>query len=80
MVVAPRYMNGSKSDKLYEGAFDTLTKVKVGCFAGSHEVGYFHQIKGGAGHGVPSLWVHTAPLHHCRRLRRRWYITSKQLG
>jgi starch synthase len=28
MVVAPRYINGSKSDKLYEGAFDTLTKVR----------------------------------------------------
>ena len=28
------------------------TKVKVGCFAGSHEVGYFHQIKGGAGHSA----------------------------
>ncbi len=47
MVVAPRYLNGTKSDKLYEGAFDTCVKSKVGCFEGLQEVGYFHQIKNG---------------------------------
>ena len=32
MVIAPRYQNGSKSDVLYDGAFDTCVKSKVGCF------------------------------------------------
>jgi len=45
MVVAPRYQNGSKSDALYEGAFDTCVKSQVGCFGAAHEVGYFHQMK-----------------------------------
>ena len=45
MVVAPRYQNGSKSDALYEGAFDTCVKAQVGCFGASHEVGFFHQMK-----------------------------------
>jgi starch synthase len=47
MVIAPRYLNGTKSDKLYEGAFDTCVKSKLGCFQGLQEVGYFHQIKNG---------------------------------
>ena len=45
MVIAPRYQNGSKSDVLYDGAFDTCVKSKVGCFGGEQEVGFFHQIK-----------------------------------
>jgi starch synthase len=47
MVIAPRYLNGTKTDKLYEGAFDTCVKSKLGCFQGLQEVGYFHQIKNG---------------------------------
>ena len=47
MVIAPRYINGSANDALYQGAFDTLTKAKLGCFGGLHEVGFFHQIKDG---------------------------------
>ena len=38
MVIAPRYQNGSKSDVLYDGAFDTCVKSKVGCFGGEQEV------------------------------------------
>ena len=45
MVIAPRYQNGSKSDVLYDGAFDTCVKSKVGCFGGEQEVGFFHQMK-----------------------------------
>lgn len=47
MVIAPKYQNGSKSDVLYEGAFDTCVKAKLGCFGGEQEVGYFHQMKNG---------------------------------
>jgi len=47
MVVAPRYLNQTKTDKLYEGAFDTCVKSKLGCFGAAHEVGYFHQVRNG---------------------------------
>jgi len=47
MVIAPRYLNQSKNDKLYEGAFDTCVKSKLGCFGDAHEVGYFHQVRNG---------------------------------
>ena len=47
MVIAPRYQNGTKADALYDGALDTCTKAKVGCFGGLQEVGFFHQIKNG---------------------------------
>ncbi|BDA44490.1 Soluble starch synthase 1, chloroplastic/amyloplastic [Coccomyxa sp. Obi] len=43
MVIAPRYMNG-KSDKLYEGAFDTGCRVNLDMGAcGQQEVAFFHQ-------------------------------------
>ena len=47
MVIAPRYLNQTKNDKLYEGAFDTCVKSKLGCFGAAHEVGYFHQVRNG---------------------------------
>ena len=31
MVVAPRYLNGTKSDKLYESSVRCVMKSKVGC-------------------------------------------------
>ena len=46
MVVAPRYYNDATKAK-YAGAFDTGTRIKVGCFGGDHEVGFFHQYKDG---------------------------------
>ena len=47
MVVAPRYLNFGPQDRLYDGAFDTQCRIRVGCFGGNHEVGYFHQFKDG---------------------------------
>jgi len=47
MVVAPRYLNGTTSDKLYQGALDANCRIQVGCFGGSHEVAFFHQFSQG---------------------------------
>ena len=47
MVVAPRYLNFSAADRLYDGAFDTQCRIRVNCYGGSHEVGFFHQFKDG---------------------------------
>lgn len=39
-----RYLNGSKSDELYEGALDTGCRVSLDMGAcGLQEVGFFHQ-------------------------------------
>ena len=46
-VIAPRYLNGTANDALYEGAFDTNTTATVGCFKAEQTVGFFHQVKDG---------------------------------
>lgn len=46
MVVSPRYLNGV-SDKNYAAAFDTGVRIKVPCFGGQQEVGFFHEYRTG---------------------------------
>ena len=46
MVVAPRYLNGTKSDVIRR-PLDTQAREIKGCVEGLQEVGYFHQIKNG---------------------------------
>ena len=74
MVIAPRYLNGTKSDKLYEGAFDTCVKSKLGCFEGLQEVGYFHQIK----NGVDYVFVDHPSYHRAGSLYSD--VTNKTYG
>ena len=59
MVISPKYQNGSKADALYNGALDTCTRAKIGCFGAEHEVGFFHQIK----NGVDYVFVDHASFH-----------------
>jgi starch synthase len=47
MVVAPRYMNGTALDRLYDGALDANCRIKVTCYSGMHEAAFFHQYKDG---------------------------------
>jgi len=47
MVIAPRYLNNSPNDRLYDEAFDTNTTSKVFCFKDEQTVGFFHQVKDG---------------------------------
>ena len=47
MVVAPRYLNGTSADARYAAALDASTRIKVGCYGGSHEVAFFHEFSSG---------------------------------
>eukprot|EP00899_Mesostigma_viride_P003261 jgi/Mesvir1/12936/Mv05952-RA.3 len=47
MCVAPRYMNGTKQDQLYDCALDVNFRIKLPVFGGLHEVAFFHAIKDG---------------------------------
>ncbi|KAL5719118.1 starch synthase [Ranunculus cassubicifolius] len=47
MVVSPRYVNGSPSDKAYAGAVDLDRRIKIPCFGGLQEVSYFHEYRAG---------------------------------
>ncbi|OAY81035.1 Soluble starch synthase 1, chloroplastic/amyloplastic [Ananas comosus] len=46
MVISPRYLNGV-SDENFAHAFDTGKRIKVPCFGGEHEVGFFHEFRAG---------------------------------
>lgn len=46
MVISPRYLNGV-SDENFAYAFDTGKRIKVPCFGGEHEVGFFHEFRAG---------------------------------
>ncbi|KAI3952055.1 hypothetical protein MKW92_019765 [Papaver armeniacum] len=47
MVVSPRYVNGSASDKIYKGALDAQCRIKIPCFEAEHEVAFFHEYRAG---------------------------------
>ncbi|KAI3900338.1 hypothetical protein MKW92_006933 [Papaver armeniacum] len=47
MVVSPRYVNGSASDKVYKGALDVQCRIKIPCFEAEHEVAFFHEYRAG---------------------------------
>ncbi|KAL6965979.1 Pentafunctional AROM polypeptide, partial [Sarracenia purpurea var. burkii] len=47
MVVSPRYLHGSPSDKNLAGASDTGCRIKVYCFGGEQEVVFFHEYRAG---------------------------------
>ncbi|KAI3975600.1 hypothetical protein MKX01_017513 [Papaver californicum] len=47
MVVSPRYVNGSASDKIYKGALDAQCRIKILCFEAEHEVAFFHEYRAG---------------------------------
>ena len=59
MVIAPRFQNGSSLDRLYDVAFDTGVRAKVGCFGAAHEVAFFHH----ASQGVDWVFV-DHPCYH----------------
>ncbi|KAF8412108.1 hypothetical protein HHK36_000063 [Tetracentron sinense] len=45
MVVSPRYLNDSPSDKTFGGAFDVECHIKIPCFGGVQEVAFFHEYR-----------------------------------
>lgn len=47
MVVSPRYINGTPADKKFANAVDLDCLIKVYCFGGVQEVGFFHEYKDG---------------------------------
>lgn len=47
MVVSPRYSGGSPSDKKCASAVDLDSPTKIYCFAGVHEVSFFHEYREG---------------------------------
>ncbi|CAK9146552.1 unnamed protein product [Ilex paraguariensis] len=47
MVVSPRYLDGGLSDEKFAGAVDSKCQIKVYCFGGVQEVGFFHEYKAG---------------------------------
>ncbi|XP_019054427.1 PREDICTED: soluble starch synthase 1, chloroplastic/amyloplastic isoform X2 [Nelumbo nucifera] len=47
MVVSPRYLNGSPSDKKFSGAYDVQCRIKIPCFGALQEVAFFHEYRAG---------------------------------
>lgn len=47
MVVSPRYLNGTPSDKKFAGALDLDCRIKLNCFGGEQDVAFFHQYREG---------------------------------
>ncbi|KAL0304419.1 UNVERIFIED_CONTAM: Soluble starch synthase 1, chloroplastic/amyloplastic [Sesamum radiatum] len=47
MVVCPRYLNGSASDKVYANAVELEQRSQIYCFGGVQEVGFFHEFRAG---------------------------------
>lgn len=54
MVISPRYIHGTAADSKYSGAVDLDSGVKVFCFGGVQEVGFFHEYREGVD------WVRTS--------------------
>lgn len=63
MVISPKYLNGSASDKNFDGAVDTECKVKVSCFGGTQEVQFYHEYKAGVDWVCEQLLPYS---HSCR--------------
>lgn len=47
MVVSPRYLNGTSSDKKFAGASDVNCRVECYCFGGVQKVALFHEYREG---------------------------------
>lgn len=47
MVVSPRYLNGTPADKKFASAVDLDCQIKIYCFGGEQEVGFFHEYRDG---------------------------------
>jgi len=47
MVVSPRYLNGTAADKNFANVVDLDCCIKIYCFEGVQEVGFFHEYRGG---------------------------------
>ncbi|KAK4480486.1 hypothetical protein RD792_013560, partial [Penstemon davidsonii] len=47
MVVSPRYSDGSPLDKKLANAVEIENRIKIFCFGGVHEVGFFHEYRAG---------------------------------
>ncbi|XP_057951560.1 soluble starch synthase 1, chloroplastic/amyloplastic [Malania oleifera] len=47
MVVSPRYLNGTASDKKFAGASAVDCRIKIYCFGGAQEVTFFHEYRAG---------------------------------
>ncbi|KAM3729746.1 hypothetical protein ACB098_12G035300 [Castanea mollissima] len=47
MVVSPKYINGTPADKKFANAVDLDRLIKVYCFGGVQEVGFFHEYRDG---------------------------------
>lgn len=47
MVVTPRYIHGTPADDKFAEAVDLEQCIKVSCFGGAQEVGFFHEFREG---------------------------------
>ncbi|GLU21271.1 hypothetical protein SLE2022_374170 [Rubroshorea leprosula] len=47
MVISPRYLNGTDSDKSFASALDLNQRIKIFCFGGAQEVSFFHEYRDG---------------------------------
>ena len=47
MVVTPRYIHGTSEDAKFAGAVDLDRCIKVSCFGGAQEIGFFHEYREG---------------------------------
>ncbi|KAK9291369.1 hypothetical protein L1049_019315 [Liquidambar formosana] len=47
MVVSPRYLNGTSSDKRFSSALDLDCHIKISCFGGMQSVAFFHEYREG---------------------------------
>ncbi|GLT63661.1 hypothetical protein SLA2020_362070 [Shorea laevis] len=47
MVISPRYLNGTDSDKSFASALDLNQQIKIFCFGGAQEVAFFHEYRDG---------------------------------
>ena len=56
MVVSPRYLNGTPADKKFASAVDLDCQIKIYCFGGEQEVGFFHEYRDGVDLVRNSIW------------------------
>ena len=56
MVVSPRYTHGTSEDLRHSGAVDMDCCIKIYCFGGVQEVGFFHEYRKGVD------WVRTSEI------------------
>jgi len=54
MVISPRYIHGTAADSKFSSAVDLDNTIKVFCFGGAQEVGFYHEYREGVD------WVSTS--------------------